>query len=211
MGVGRWAGGLAKAGGWLDLPLSPRKCHWQTLSLSLSLLPNPQGLLQPKRSLLQQCNLLQDTFVLTKTDLMPNVLLTVLQVFVMDKKAFTEFAKSPALLGSDFDPDDTGFIAGVYSLMGTVVVEKLKAYAAPEGTLRQEMELIAEAERVGDYVRKCILYIRMQERRMLLELKNSLLEELKSMEEDTDDDAEGEEEEEEEEEEHMEEDVDMVD
>eukprot|EP00668_Euglena_longa_P011769 GGOE01014186.1.p1 GENE.GGOE01014186.1~~GGOE01014186.1.p1 ORF type:complete len:504 (-),score=178.61 GGOE01014186.1:124-1584(-) len=141
------------------------------------------ALLKRKREVLECCKLLLDVFVLDKADMLPNVFLTVLQVYAMEEDEFAAFQVNPALLGADFDADDPTFVAAVYALTIHVVGCKLRSYAGAELSLKQEQAAITAAEQAGDGPQRCILTIRHEERRMLMELQAQVVQELRELRE----------------------------
>eukprot|EP00667_Euglena_gracilis_P013132 EG_transcript_13530 len=117
-------------------------------------------MLQRKREALGKSRLLLDLFVMPKADLLPNVLLTVLQVYAMEEDEFEVFRMNPALLGADFDAEDPSFISAVYALTIHVLGCKLRSYAGAHLSLKQEQAAIAAAKASGDETQRCILTIR---------------------------------------------------
>jgi len=123
-----------------------------------------------KKASLQEAGCLPDkAFTVTKDDMVPEQLLTVLQVMHMDEEMFRHFEEEPTILGTELDVEDDEFVEAVERSLLGVVERKLGQY---KGTLAEDVELVKTAQG-----RLCTaIKLRMVEKTMLMDLKAQLLE-----------------------------------
>jgi hypothetical protein len=123
-----------------------------------------------------------ESFCLTKQELLPSQLLTVAQVFAMPADDWTTFAQGAGLqLSREAIIDSDDYVEDVYHLLLDIINAQILSYFDPSILPFEEQELIRRAESCGDMILAAILEVRLQERRMLLELKSQIVGELKDL------------------------------
>eukprot|EP01001_Neometanema_parovale_P012559 NODE_885_length_2015_cov_66.815539_g838_i0.p2 GENE.NODE_885_length_2015_cov_66.815539_g838_i0~~NODE_885_length_2015_cov_66.815539_g838_i0.p2 ORF type:complete len:126 (+),score=20.91 NODE_885_length_2015_cov_66.815539_g838_i0:1555-1932(+) len=113
---------------------------------------------------------------------MPDRLLNVLQVYALPEKEWAAFIAAGGFCNKEATAtleDNDDHLEQVYGLLVAVINSKLSTYPEPTQSIQDALRAIGDASRT-DPVLASILTIRVQERRMLLELKAQVLHELQN-------------------------------
>jgi hypothetical protein len=146
------------------------------------------GIWEDKERVLRSIEMIPGTgfYTLNKDDMLPDNLLTAIQVLLMRPDEFQEFSSAPRQLGQGFiDEDDEDYMLEIYQILLQIIVAKLKEYPT---SLKETAGMVKEKEdRKSDNVRNALV-LRFSEQKLLNDLKMQLVEELVAEGEDDDND-----------------------
>lgn len=108
--------------------------------------------------------------------MLPDNLLTVVQVFLMEEEEFEEFSQSPFMLGSEFEVDDEEFLVDVYRVLLEIIQAKLKEYFM---TFKEGAAFLEQTVKKHT---KLAVGLAQSEKRILLDLQHQLVQEVMQLE-----------------------------